>query len=106
MRYDRLSIELFMSVKALTQVKMALGVPPAHRPGDPSRLGDGTDAGTKVIGRHQEAGDAVRDNLAEPAATERDDGRAARVRFSGGHPERLIPLGREQDDGSSGHGLP
>ena len=95
-----------MSVQALTQVEVALGVPTAHRPGDPCRLNDATDAGMEVIGRYQEARHAVRYDLAQPAAAERNDGSAAGVRFGGSHPEGLIPLGREQDDGSSGHRLP
>src|SRR5271169_2886432 len=85
-------VEPLMSVQAPFQVELPRGVLAAGRTRNPGRPPDGGHGGPDVTGRHQEAGHAVRDHLAEPSAPEADDGGSAGLRLGGGHPERFVPL--------------
>src|SRR5215472_1899483 len=99
-------VEALVRVQAQLEVEMASSVAAACSPRYVGRLPDCAGESDEVTGRHQEAGDAVRDHFAEPAAAERNDRSAARLRLGGSHPEGLVPLGRVQDQCGARHCLP
>src|SRR5437762_7676503 len=83
---DYLPVEPLVSVQALFQVEMALGMVTAVRARDPGRPPDGLRSSGDVIGRHQETSHTVRDHLTEGPASERPDRSSARLRLGGRHP--------------------
>src|SRR5215472_16474756 len=56
-------VEALVRVQAQVQVKVAIGVRTAGRPGNPGRLRHRLGSSQDVIGRHQESGYAIHDHL-------------------------------------------
>src|ERR1700683_558860 len=96
-RPDDSPVELLVSIQAPFQVEVLFGMVAAGRArylGCPS---DAVRGRLDVVGRDQEAGLAIHDNLAKSAPLERDDRSPARLGISGGHAKGLVPPGRAEN---------
>src|SRR5580704_1910196 len=103
---DDSAVELLVSIQTPFQVEMTFGMLTAGRTRDLARSPDTICRRADVVRRDQEAGHAVHDYPAEPAAIERDDRSPARLGIGGGHAEGLVPPGRADHDRGAGHDRP
>src|SRR6476469_2120205 len=103
---DDSPVQPFVTLETPPEIQVALGVRAAFRTRQSCRPPDGVGCGVDVVGRDEEAGQLVDDDLTECAAIEGDDGCPARLGLGGDHAERLVPLRRAENDGRARHRLP